>query len=306
MSSDHVEQAARFWNDRHKDPAGEAQDNYLSHPLIQTYISFRAFGTMVSQMTTLELEIARRTRPGDRILSVGCGRADKERWFAERLPDRRFLAVDIADEIVEIARRANADAGVENLDVQVGDFNDLELEDDAFELALGLGAIHHVEHLERFWDRVSRTLRPGGVLVAQEFVGPNRLQWTDAQIEHGDRVLRDIVPAEHKPHHQTIVRPSVDDMIAADPSEAIRSAEIIPTCRAAGWRIDGYCSGGGALLQPVLMYQISTFDPRNWAHNLVLAQLFAQEDRLMQEGTLSDDFAMFVAVPPRSLEFPPV
>jgi hypothetical protein len=46
------------------------------------------------------------------------------------------------------------------------------------------------------------------------------------------------------------------------------------------------------------MNQISAFDPRNWDDNLVLASLFREEDRLMREGVLGDDFAMFVARPP--------
>lgn len=305
MSSDHTDQTARFWNERHKDPAGEAHDNFLSHPMIQTYISLRAFGTMVSQMDTLALEIERRTDPGDRIVSVGCGRADKERFFAARLPDREFVAVDLANEIVEIARTANREAGVTNLEVRVGNFNDLDLEPDTYALALGLGAIHHVEQLETFWDRVGACLKPGGVVVAQEFIGANRLQWTEAQLEHCARALRDIVPPRHKPHHDVVVRPSLETMLATDPSEAIRSAEILPTCRDAGWRIDGYCSGGGALLQPILMYQISTYDHRDWGHNLVLSQLFAEEDRLMREGVLTDDFAMWISIPPKSLSFPP-
>jgi hypothetical protein len=86
-------------------------------------------------------------------------------------------------------------------------------------------------------------------------------------------------------------------MLAADPSEAVRSSEILPTCKAGGFVVSGYASAGCALLQPVLMYQVHTFDPRNWEHNLVLATLFREEDRLMRAGVLGDDFAMFVAQP---------
>src|SRR5690606_5892415 len=124
--------------------------------------------------------------------------------------------------------------------------------------------------------------------------GPNRLQWTDVQREEGDRVLRDIVPPEHRVHHDRVICTPIEQMLELDPSEAVRSAEILPTLRDAGFVLKGYAGGGGALLQPVLLNQVHTFDPRRWDHNLVLARLFEEEDRLMRQGRLDDDFCMFV------------
>lgn len=297
--SDHSQRTAEFWNERHQDPEGEAHDNFLSHELVQAYMSLRAFGSVVGQIQTIRYEILKRTKPGSRILSVGCGLAEKERFFAEKLPDREFVALDLADRIVQAGRAENERRGITNLEIGVGDFNDLELEADAFDLVLGMGAIHHIEQLEHFWASVAKCLRPGGVLIAQEYIGTSRFQWTDAQIEAGNRALREIVPRAHQVHHQEVERPSVEAMIAIDPSEAVRSAEIIPTAHAAGFNVTGFCSGGGALLQPVLMYQISTFDQQNWSHNRILAQLFEEEDRLMAAGVLTDDFAMFLAEPPQ-------
>ena len=90
----------------------------------------------------------------------------------------------------------------------------------------------------------------------------------------------------------------LETLLAQDPSEAVRSHEILPTLRAAGFTISAYAGEGCALLQPVLMHQIQTFDPRDWEHNHRLMTLFREEDRLMRAGVLGDDFAMFVALPP--------
>ncbi len=291
--------AAEFWNERHLDPAGEAHDNFLNHPLIQAYISLRAFGTLVGHLDVVGAEIRSRTQPGDRIVSVGCGRGDKERALARLVPDRRFLGIDIAADIVATAQRELAAAGVDNLQLRVGDFNHLELERGEFAAVLGLGAIHHVEQLEAFWTACAEGLTRDGVVLAQEFVGPDRFQWTDAQIAAGDRALRDIVPERKRPHHDRIERTPVEEMIRLDPSEAVRSSQILATCKAAGFTIDGYAGAGCALLQPVLMNQIAAFDPRDWEDNHVLATLFREEDRLMRAGELGDDFAMFVARPAR-------
>lgn len=217
--------------------------------------------------------------------------------MAAALPDRTIVASDIAEGVLATARGEADRRGLKNLELHVGDFNRLQLEADDFEIVAMLGALHHVEALENFWDQCRRTLRSGGVVLAQEYVGPNRMQWTPAQIEAGDRVLRDLVPAQHKSHHERIVPVPIETIVELDPSEAVRSSEILPTCAAAGFVLQGYASAGCALLQPVLMYQTHTFDPRNWEHNHVLTDLFREEDRLMREGILKDDFAMFVAAP---------
>lgn len=289
--------AARFWGERHRDVVADAHDNFLNHPLIQAYVSLRAFGSLVGHLDVVAAELRSRTHPGDQVLSVGCGPATKERALAKALPDRRFVGLDIAAETIERVRAECAAEGVANLTVRLGDFNDLRLERGEFRAILGLGAIHHVERLESFWRGCAHGLAPDGCVLAQEFVGADRFQWTDAQIEAGDAALDELVPARYRVHHSRIVRTPVEEMIATDPSEAVRSSQILATCRDAGFLIPGYAGAGCALLQPVLMYQIAEFDPRNWEDNLVLATLFRQEDRLMRDGVLGDDFAMFVAKP---------
>jgi SAM-dependent methyltransferase len=298
-SPDDLRRAAAFWDDRHRDAQGEAHDNFLRHPLIHAYISLRAFGQLVGHLDVVVAELRSRTRPGDRILSVGCGTASKERAIARQLPDRQFVGLDISPETVARASDQLGAEGIENLSLELGDFNALELPPRTYRAILGLGAIHHIEALETFWDACARGLTEDGVVLAQEFVGPDRFQWTEAQVEAGDRALRELVPPEHRVHHDRIERVPVETMLALDPSEAVRSSEILPTCVAAGFRIEGYAGAGCALLQPVLMHQIHTFDPQDWSHNHVLSALFREEDRLMRAGVLQDDFAGFVARPPR-------
>ena len=285
-----------YWNTTHVGGDGD-HGNYLNHPLVAAYTSLRATGAIVGHLDVVIAEIRSRTQPGARVLSPGCGRGVKELVLARALPDRHIVGLDIAEQALQLGREAAAREGLRNVEFLPMDFNRLQLERGSFDVVAGLGAFHHVENLEHFWAECRRGLRRGGVILGQEYVGPNRFQWTDAQIEHGDRVLRDLVPAEHRVHHGHIERIPLATMIGLDPSEAVRSSDLLPTLRDAGFEMFGLVSGGGALLQPVLMYQVHTFDPRNWQHNLVLSKLFAEEDRLMRERVLVDDFVMFATKP---------
>jgi SAM-dependent methyltransferase len=292
------ERVRDYWNDVHQSGVIDAQD-FMSHPLVQTYTAMRAFeGKTVGQLDVAAAEIRSRTQPGDRVLSIGCGAAIKEEALAQRVPDRVFVAFDLADKVLEKARERIARNGITNLELSLGDFNDLDLEPGAWAAVVCLGSLHHVEALEAFWDAVRVGLKPGGVVLAHEYIGPNRLAWNEAQCEHGTAALRELVPAAHQVHHTEVHPTSLEVMLAADPSEAVRSSEILPTAAAAGWTLDGYAGAGGALLQPVLEHQIHTFDPTNWSHNLVLARLFERESELMARGILTDAYAAFVARPP--------
>jgi len=297
-SSSASDRVVEFWTRQHGREDLGTHDNFLSHPLVQGYLCLRAVGGLISLMDALVNQIRDRSRPGARVFSPGCGRADKEMILAAAFPDREFVAMDITPAILELARAETERRGLRNLRFELGDFNALALEPRSFDLVVGLGSIHHVEALERFWDALRRALRPGGFVLAQEFIGANRMQWNEAQCREGTRVLRELVPDEHKVHHHDVRPVSLEVLIADDPSEAVRSSEILPTLRAAGWSIPAYAGAGCALLQPVLMHQIQTFEPKDWEHNHRLMTLFREEDRLMRAGVLGDDFAMFAAVPP--------
>lgn len=296
MDDGAIDRSRQYWDQTHAAPEVEAHDNIFSHPLIHAYVSLRAFGELTDHLDAFAVALRERTRPGEQILSVGSGLGVKERVLAAAVPDRHFVGIDIAPKTVEKAREQAAAAGLRNLSFEVADFNRLDLEPERFASVLGLGAIHHVEELEHFWQQARRGLRRGGSVLAQEYIGPDRFQWTEAQVREGDRVLATMLPPHHKVHHWQVVAPTWEHMVSSDPSEAARSSEIVSTCRASGLVVTALEQTGCSLLQPVLLGQIATFDPRNWEHNLLLARLFAEEDRLIQEGVLGHDFAMLVAV----------
>lgn len=287
-----------FWSKRHKDASAEKHDNFLSHPFVQAYVSIRAFGTLTPHVDAVAYAVRERTRPGSRVLSVGCGPAGKERVIARALPDRRFEAMDLAGDVIETARAEIAREGIANLELWRGDFNAIELAPERYDVVLGLGAFHHVEALEAFWSQVKRALVPGGWVLAQEYVGPSRFQWTERQIALGTRALETLVPDRLKPHHRAVERVPVSAIVEGDPSEAVRSAELLQTMEAAGLRKVAFVGAGGSLLQPVTMHQIDAYDSASWEDNAVLAALFREEDRALRSGELAHDFAMFTAQRP--------
>ena len=77
-------------------------------------------------------------------------------------------------------------------------------------------------------------LKVGGLLAMDDFVGPSRFQWTDENIAWANNVRANLperflrnpyAPDQILP--RTVMRPTRQEVIASDPSEAVDSARIV-------------------------------------------------------------------------------
>jgi SAM-dependent methyltransferase len=102
-------------------------------------------------------EAVREAAPHD-VLEVGCGWGE----FAARMVSELGLAVvavDLSPRMVGLAQERGVDA-------RVGDVQDLQFPDAAFDVAVANWMLYHVPDLDRGVSELARVLRPGGRLVA--------------------------------------------------------------------------------------------------------------------------------------------
>jgi SAM-dependent methyltransferase len=115
--------------------------------------------------------------PGDRVLEIGCGTGQLTVPLVER--GLAVTAVELGAELAAVARRKLAGAA----EVVVGAFEDVPLEDGAFDLVVAATSFHWVDPAVRL-AKPARILRPGGALavVATEHVlGGTAPFFADAQ-----------------------------------------------------------------------------------------------------------------------------
>lgn len=272
-------------------------DDLLGHPLVHSYVSLRIWGSLVRHIDVLAAELRARTAAHGRVFSFALRGAKQELALAELLADRVIVVagtpVDRRDEL-----RAEIDrCRLRNVEIAEGTRWEALHEAGSFDAVVGIYALHCITDLEDYWLACRRALRPGGVAVCQEYVGPNRLLWPEQQIAAVNRALADLVPPRHKPHHASVDHAVAESLVRAEPNLAARSAEITTACKGAGFEIPIRVGAGCALLHPALVGQISTYDPMDWSHNAILSRLFRAEAELMNQRVLGDDFAMFIAQP---------
>jgi SAM-dependent methyltransferase len=171
-------------------------------------------------------------QPFGRALSLGAGSGHMERAMLELGICREILGVDISEARVE---HANALVPEHMRGRLVFECANLEVwrPSGRFDLLIARDVLHHIARLEELCESIVELLMPGALLYVDEFVGPTRFQWTDKQLEVIGRLLdrlspelvEDLVLGDGTPRRRAI-RPTVENMIASDPSESVRSEEI--------------------------------------------------------------------------------
>ncbi len=209
--------------------------------------------------------------------------------------------IDISPVRIEAARELHAGVS-DRLCFVVGDVNDGKLGSQTYDIVFAKAALHHVENIEQLASGICQSLRPNGLLVAIDFFGPTRFQWTDAQIAAANWFLSNRIPQALRTRadgsvYEEVRRPTVEEMIALDPSEAVRSSELLHVL-SERFDIQVDIHLGGTLLNLIFYGDIiNNFDVQDPTHNHILREAFQYERALLNDGTLSSDFRLIMAKP---------
>jgi ubiquinone/menaquinone biosynthesis C-methylase UbiE len=105
--------------------------------------------------------------PGMRVLDVGTGPGYAARRAAERGADA--TGVDVAEEMLELARRLNGGARFLQADAE-----NLPFEERSLDAVVSHFAVHHVPRPERAIEEFARVARPGGWIAVSSWDQPER------------------------------------------------------------------------------------------------------------------------------------
>jgi len=112
-------------------------------------------------------------RPYHRVLDLGCGTGTLTVLLKEAQPEATLIGLDGDHEVLEIARRKSAVAGVE-ITWDHGMAYELPYPDGSFDVVLSSLMLHHITREQRIrtLSEVYRVLRPGGWLHVADFGKP--------------------------------------------------------------------------------------------------------------------------------------
>jgi len=205
----------------------------LSHPVVKAAMNLRttgdkerdAYDQLNAQMVEWGFNV-----PLTRVASLCCGAGSLERQLVEIGLIERCVGYDLALGALDAARQEAETQGLRGLSYEQRDLEHHGLGASGLDLVLAHDGIHHVERLEEVFDAVNDALAPGGIFHLHEFVGADRFQWPDRQIQEMTAWLQSL--PEHYQRTTTGLiktcagRATIEEMMAYDPSEAVRSSAI--------------------------------------------------------------------------------
>ena len=145
----------------------ESQD----YPLGYSEQEARRLADQGALLEDLTEDVFRRAalRPGMQVLDIGCGVGDVSLLAARMVgSDGAVLGIDRASSSVETARRRVASLGVKNARFEQADLAIFET-DQKFDAIVGRLVLLYLSDPARVLRRLSRHLRPGGIVAFQEF-----------------------------------------------------------------------------------------------------------------------------------------
>jgi SAM-dependent methyltransferase len=240
--------------------------------------------------------------PTANALTLGCGIGYREIHMAKSGCFKRIDAYDLSEDALAEARLRAARDGVSDvINFEKRNLNDYALQTAHYDFVLVEQSLHHFSPLGPLLDKIKLALKPDGYFIVNEFVGPDKFQWTDRQIEVINALLTLMPPkyrvrSHDKKHKKRIYRPGLLRMKLYDPSEAVESSGIVPGIKSR-FQIVEERNYGGTILQLLFQDIAKNFMNDDPETSELLELICGVEDFLLGTGDLHSDFTYIVCRP---------
>jgi SAM-dependent methyltransferase len=237
--------------------------------------------------------------PLQACVSLGWGSGGLERDLLARRLIADIDAYDLSADAITEPPRQSEPHGPGSIRYHAAGWDGFSLPEGQSDAAFASSSVHRVHALEMLFDTIRKALKPDGIFHLNEFVGPTRFQWTDDQLRLTNAYLDTLperlrqTPAGRK---SAVERPSIEQMLATDPTSALRSAEIKGVL-SQYFEIVEERPYGGTLLHIGLFGIAQNFAMDNSEDIQHLKRFFDLEDRAIGDGVIGNDFAVLTAQP---------
>lgn len=221
-----------------------------------------------------------------RVVSLGSGGSDREIHLAQLNPTWTITCVDFSEVRMDMAQEKAQTLGLTNISFQTENIYEYPYVESSIDVIMFHSSLHHVKNIKEFIPTISGSLTSEGLLIIDEYVGPNRLQYSSMQLKAINDCL-DLLPSQYKRIYKTHLIKNryygsgLLRMILADPSECIDSTSILPTIHEY-FEILKEKNYGGSLLMPALK-DISHHFNGSAESNELLQGLFQFEDDYLSQ-----------------------
>jgi len=98
------------------------------------------------------------------LLDVWCWTGPILSLLTQEFPDKHYVGLDITPKMIEVAKKKK----LKNVEFIVWDAEDLPFKKNSFDIVICSQSFHHYPNPQKFFDCVSKVLRPGGKLILRD------------------------------------------------------------------------------------------------------------------------------------------
>lgn len=223
-----------------------------------------------------------------KMLSLGSGNCASEIKFASSSKFKEVVCTDISDVLLKHAELDAKSQQLKNIKFNVQNANNFSFPKKYYDIVYFRASLHHFKNIETLIGKlVKNTLKNNGYLIIDEYVGPNRIQYSKQQLNEINQALK-LIPKKYRMRYKLnlyknkVYGSGIIRMKIADPSECIESENILPTIHT-NYDTIYEANYGGNILMTTLKDIAHHFIDLNEEKTLILNKLFNFEDEYLNK-----------------------
>ncbi|MGC1205605.1 MAG: class I SAM-dependent methyltransferase [Flavobacteriaceae bacterium] len=223
-----------------------------------------------------------------KMLSLGSGNCSSELKFASYKNFEDILCVDISNVRLQEAKKIAEHKKLTNINFSVSNANTYTFPKNHFDIIYFRASLHHFKNVDHLVGKLIKdALKPNGFLIIDEYVGPNRLQFSKNQITAINKAITLIPKKYRKRYKLNLYKNKISGsgllrMKIADPSECIDSENILPSIHN-NFETIYEANYGGNILAAALKDIAHHFREINSEKEIILNNLFEFEDDYLKK-----------------------
>lgn len=275
--------------------------DYTQHAfLYQHSIAKRLTGELTGDPMTVIGDKFLRPAAG-RVLAIGSGMAFTEEAFVKARYFEQVVGFEFSQAAVDGANDRLKASGLSHaIEMRAGNVLEAKLPDESFDVVFVQAAIYHFFNIDEMFAFMHRVLKPGGLLIFDEYIGPDMHQYDQGVVSIcneidaclDERYRRDSTRAgavRTGPPFATL-----EWMLQMDPSEGVHASQIMPLTEK--WFEVLYRGEyGGSIMRPFWVGILPNFDFANPADQTIARLIVLIEDIMLRTGKIKHYHAKIVA-----------
>lgn len=235
---------------------------------------------------------------GLKLLSPGSGSCSHELELAGYPNFSEILCIDMSRSRLDAAAETALKEAKTNISFACADMRTYNLPLNYFDIVLFNASLHHFKGIDKLLaGRIKDSLKEGGMLVINEYVGARRLQYPASQINAINDAVGLIDPPYRKRYMTNLVKrryrgSGIIRMIIADPSECVESDRILPAIHKNFTVIEEKPYGGNLIVSALkdISHHFTDSDKRK---REILDSLFKLEDNFLRSNQSDYIFGIY-------------